>query len=132
MIFQHFTSLHVRDLGFWIPRRGFRIPDTGFKYLSIELGFWIPIFSRSIADSLSCISDSKTQDYGFHKQIFPDSGFRKQNFLGLIRNPESGFPFMGRFNTYGKAQIKTYLIKKCNTCSRLGFIMSENDKTSNC
>ena len=29
------------SLGFWIPRRGFLIPGTGFQYLSVELGFWI-------------------------------------------------------------------------------------------
>ena len=35
------------SLGFWIPRRGFRISDTEFQSLSVELGFqspgfWIP------------------------------------------------------------------------------------------
>ena len=39
---------HVREfqdsLRFWIPRRGFRIPGTGFQPLSVELGFCIPIF----------------------------------------------------------------------------------------
>ena len=30
------------SLGFWIPRRGFRIPGTGLQSLSVELGFWIP------------------------------------------------------------------------------------------
>ena len=29
------------SLGFWIPRREFRIPGTGFQSLSMELGFWI-------------------------------------------------------------------------------------------
>ena len=33
------------SLGLWISRRGFRIPDTGFQSLSVELGFWIPIVS---------------------------------------------------------------------------------------
>ena len=40
--------------GFWIPRRGFRIPGTGFQSFSMELGFWIPIVG-GISDSLSCI-----------------------------------------------------------------------------
>ena len=31
------------SLVFWIPRHGFRIPATGFHYLSVERGFWIPI-----------------------------------------------------------------------------------------
>ena len=34
--------------------------------LSVELGFWIPIFDR-VPDSLSCILESKTQDSGFHE-----------------------------------------------------------------
>ena len=61
------------SLGFWIPRRGFRIPGTGFQSLSVELGFWIPIVS-GIPDSLSS---------------FPDSGFHKQKFIG--------FPHLGRY-----------------------------------
>ena len=50
----------------------FRIPGTIFQYLSVELGFWIPIGS-GIPDSLSCIPDSKTRVSGFYKQNFPDS-----------------------------------------------------------
>ena len=49
------------SLGFWIPRYRFRIQGTGFQYLSVELGLWIPIVN-GIPDSLSCIPDSKTQD----------------------------------------------------------------------
>ena len=61
------------SLGFWIPRRGFRIPGAGFQSLSVEVGFWISIVS-GISDSLSCISDSKAPE---------NSGFRKHNFLRL-------------------------------------------------
>ena len=50
-----------------------QIPGTDFQFLSVELGFWIPIVS-GIPDSLSCIPDSKAQDFGFHKQNF--YGFR--------------------------------------------------------
>ena len=60
------------SLGFWIPRWGFRIPGTGFQFLSVELEFWISIVS-GIPDSLSCIPDSKAQDCRFHQQKFPDS-----------------------------------------------------------
>ena len=49
------------SLGFWTPRRGFRIPGTGFQYLSVDIGIWIPIVS-GIPDSLSCIPNSKTKD----------------------------------------------------------------------
>ena len=31
------------SLGFWIPLCGFRIPGTGFWYLSVELGFWLQL-----------------------------------------------------------------------------------------
>ena len=61
------------SVGFWIPRRGFRIPGTGFQSLSVEVGFWISIVS-GIPDALSCISNSKAPE---------NSGFRKHNFLGF-------------------------------------------------
>ena len=55
-------------LPFRILRLRFRIPGNGFPVsLLVELGFWILIVSR-IPDSLSCIPDSKTQGFGFHKQ----------------------------------------------------------------
>ena len=36
--------------------------DSGFQFLSEELGLWIPIVSG--------IPESKAQECGFHKQIF--------------------------------------------------------------
>ena len=39
------------------------IPGTGFQYLTVQLGLWIPI--------VSAIPDSETQDSDFHKQNFP-------------------------------------------------------------
>ena len=66
---------------------GFQIPGTEFQSLSVKLGFWSPIVSR-IPDSLSCILDSKVQDFGFHKKIFRNSGFHRQKFPGF-RNPNS-------------------------------------------
>ena len=73
----HFASRKgIQDsLGFWIPHRGFRIPGTGFQYLSVELEIWIPILGR-IPDSLSCILNSKAQDTGFHSKNCTDSGIR--------------------------------------------------------
>ena len=60
------------SLGFWIAYCGFRIPGTGFQFLSLELIFWTPTAIVSgIPDSLSCIPDSKTQDPGFPEQKFP-------------------------------------------------------------
>ena len=43
--------------------RRFRIPGTEFQFLSVQLGFWIPIIDE-ILDSLSCVLDSK-------RKIFP-------------------------------------------------------------
>ena len=40
------------SLGFWIPRRGFLIPGTGFQSLSLALGFWILIVG-GIPESVS-------------------------------------------------------------------------------
>ena len=51
------------------------IQECGFR---IELGFF-----NWIADSLSCILDSKAQDFGLHKQKYP--GF--WNLLRGIQNP---------------------------------------------
>ena len=72
-------------LEFWIPRHGFRIPDSRYwnpDSLSVELGFRIPIVS-GIPDSSSCIPDSQAQDSGFHSKFFHDSEFHKKKFRGL-------------------------------------------------
>ena len=81
-------SLHVREskgihdsLGFWIQCHGFLIPGTEFQFLSVELGFWIPIVSGML-DSLFCIPESKPR--------IPDS--TRQKFHGF-RNPDSPFPW---------------------------------------
>ena len=69
----------------WILDSTPRITNSRFRIpwsLSVKLGFWIPIVS-GIPDSLSCIPDSKDQDFGFHKQEFP-------------RIPEFGFPYVTR------------------------------------
>ena len=60
------------------PRESW-IPDS----LSVELGFRVPVILSGIPDSLSCMSDSKAQDYAFHKQKFPDSEFHTQKFPGF-------------------------------------------------
>ena len=79
-------------LGFWIPRRGFRIPITGSRSFSVELGFWIRIVS-GILDSYTCIPNSKAQDSGFHKQKFPRFWIPNAK---ISRISESGFLYMGR------------------------------------
>ena len=61
------------SLGLWIPRRGFRIPITGFHiFFRISP---IPIVS-SIRDFYSCFSDSTSktfEDSGFHTWKSPAS-----------------------------------------------------------
>ena len=52
----------------------------------VKFGFWIPIFSR-VPDSLSCIPDSKNQDFRFHKKKFP--GVRNPDFLDMERDEEA-------------------------------------------
>ena len=78
------SSPHVRESRTVLDSR-FRIQETGFQYLSLELGFWIPIVSE--------ISDSTTKDSGFHKQNFP-----------IFRNPR--FPYMGRISPKRKIYIR--------------------------
>ena len=46
----------------------FQVLDS--KSSSVELAFWIPVVC-GIPDSLSCIPDSKSQDSGFHEQLYP-------------------------------------------------------------
>ena len=64
---------------------GFHAMDSGFQAMdsSLQLGLWIPIIS-GISEPLSWIfPNSKSQDSGFHKQIFQDSGFHKKKFAGF-------------------------------------------------
>ena len=68
-------SKTVLDSGFHAGDSRFKGP--GFRSMSVEPGFWIPIVSE-ILNSLNCVPDSKAQDSGFHKQ----------KFLGF-RNPDS-------------------------------------------
>ena len=77
--------------------------------MSVELGFWIPIVS-GIVDSLSCLLDSKVQDFGFHKKIFSNSGFHRQKFPGF-RNPN--------FLTQGKTLWHIYSKKYTYCCPLL-------------
>ena len=37
----------LNRLEFWIPRRGFRIPGTGFESVSLKLGLGITVVSRT-------------------------------------------------------------------------------------
>ena len=78
------SSPHVRESRTVLDSR-FRIQETGFQYLSLELGFWIPIVSE--------IPDSTTKDSEFHKQNFP-----------IFRNPR--FPYIGQISRRRKIYIR--------------------------
>lgn len=67
------------NLGFWIWRRGFRIPCTRCKFLSVEREFQMPIVIRRITDSNS--KRKKFPDFPFRKQKSP--GFWNPDFLIL-------------------------------------------------
>ena len=66
----------MRDSEFQIPDSRYWIPGS----LSVALGFWIPIVG-GIPDPLSCIPDSKAQDFGFLRQNFMDSRFQNPDSL---------------------------------------------------
>ena len=73
--------------------------DSGFQVLDpgcFVSGPWI-------ADSLSCIPDSKAQDSGFHGKNLLDSGFHEQKFSGL--------PYMG-WEIVKTAAVKTSVIEQ--------------------
>ena len=77
-------------LGFQIPRNGFRI-----SVLLSGSGFWITIVS-GIPDSQRWIPDSKAHN----------SGFRKQNFLGIPDFTGKNFPHSGIRIPFHGASIK--------------------------
>lgn len=83
------------------------IPATGFQYLSVQVGLWIPI--------VSAIPDSKTRDSEFHKQNFPILDSKNKN----SHIPESRFPF-NRANLSGPyVQMQQQAKKLCPADERL-------------
>ena len=76
-----------RSLGFWIPRRGFRIPSTGFQSFSADLGFWFQIFIQ-IPNIL------EQQDSGFYKHNFHGlEVFKSKNVPDILAG--TGIPLHG-------------------------------------
>ena len=62
------------------------------KYcISVELGFWIPVVS-GILDSLSCIPDSKAQDYGLRIPPSKISWIPKKLDVWIKVAPKAKFP----------------------------------------
>ena len=61
------------SLGFWIPRRGVRIPGTAFQSLSVELWaiYGLVELEFSIPWGVFPIPMSMIQDSGFHAQNLP-------------------------------------------------------------
>ena len=76
--------------------------DFGFKYLSVELGFWIQNVS-GVPDSLSCIPVSEA-----HKQNFPGFGIPQAKISRIL---ECECHYMGRFNASFKTILKNWLVK---------------------
>ena len=84
------------------------IPGTGFQYLTVQLGLWIPI--------VSVIPDSKTQDSEFHKQNFPLFWIPQTKISHI---PESSFLF-NRANLSGTyVQMQQQAKKLCPADERL-------------
>ena len=102
------SSPHVRESRTILVSR-FRIQETGFQYLSLKLGFWIPIVSE--------ISDSTIKDSGFHKQNFP-----------IFRNPR--FPYMGRISPKIYIYIYIYSVGKGVLCSDINRYWEPNTNWS--
>ena len=69
----------------------------------MERGFGNPMGSK-IPDSLSCIPDSKAQDFRFHKNK-------------MSRHPESGFPY----NFMRQYDIRQVFQSSNFTCLLIGF-----------
>ena len=61
----------------------------------MKRGFQIPVLSR-IPDCLSCNSNSKALDFGFHKKNLLDSGLHVEQKFPGFRNPNA---FTGRLPT---------------------------------
>ena len=78
-----FTSTIPKLLSDWLSLPRWDCFRTGLyrsnhiapcKEIQDSLGFWIPLVIGT-PDSLSCITDSKAQDSGFHKKSFPPFRF---------------------------------------------------------
>ena len=85
-------SKTVLDSGF--HARGFRIPGTWFRSLSVGLRFRIPIVTR-IPVLLSCDPNSKAQEPGFHKIKFPRFRIPQAKFSRIPDSTSKNFPDSG-------------------------------------
>ena len=103
-----FPSLPLLSLPFHTSHCGFRIPDTGFQFLSVKLGFCISIVS-GIPDSLGCIPDSKAQDFWFLQLYseFQSAGFRIPT--AVLRIPTPRIPDCYSCTPDSKAQDSGFL-----------------------
>ena len=79
----------------WILDSTLWIPD----YLSVELGFHIPLVSR-ILNSLNLIPDSKAQGSGFHELKFPTIQNHGETLRIHLNGNTIGFPQRCIFKFY--------------------------------
>ena len=105
---------------------GFKVLDSGF--FVCELGFRIPIFC-GIPGSLSCITDSRTQDFGFHQIRFLPFRIPEAKISHI---PEYGFPYIRRIVEASKKKKKR-IKKLTNTVNDIAlFWRSESISDCNC
>ena len=88
------------SLGFFIPRRGFRISDTKFQSLSVELGFRIP---------KPRILDSTSKKFPFHEAKDTLADAAKLNSPGLDEKPLM-IMFTNTFSGYPQMMIKLLFV----------------------
>ena len=88
------------SLGFFIPRRGFRISDTEFQSLSVELGFRIP---------KPRILDSTSKNFPFHEAKDTLADAAKLNSCGLDEKPLM-IMFTNTFSGYPQMMIKLLFV----------------------
>ena len=109
----HSLSKGIQDsLGFWIPRRGFRVLSTAFQSFSVELGLWIPTVS-GILDSLGGIRDSKAQDSSFQlSKIFPGSGMHHQKFWRILESVSLTWGKVKYFSEYPASRFNAVTYRR--------------------
>ena len=118
------------SLGFWIARRGFRISRW---WISVFVGgTWIQIaIVGGIPDSLSCIPDSKAQDFGFKskfsqildptRKTFLDSGMR----IPLHQAASSLFPAFRSCGVWPEIRERETITNKTLRSVHFGVVIAE-------
>ena len=81
LVFYLLAGVGWGELCLFLPhvRESKTVLDSGFQYMSVERGFWIPVVS-GIPNSLSCIPDFTRTEFSWipdsASKNFPDSGIQ--------------------------------------------------------